>query len=97
LRSGCAEKLLDKAKYDLEDIEEANKFVKIEKFIDTEKIEVCIRIKDEKEINNEKEKNLPERERLPHIIVMDANECIHQKNMTEEMIKKINLHLMQYI
>ena len=85
----CAEKLLDKAKYDLEDIEEANKFVKIEKFIDTEKIEVCIRIKDEKDINNEKEKNLPEKERLPHIIVMDANECIHQKNMADENDKKI--------
>ena len=38
----CAEKLLDRAKYDLADIEEAKKYVKIEKFIDTEKIEVLI-------------------------------------------------------
>ena len=82
----CAEKLLDKAKYDLVDIEEANKFVKIEKFIDTEKIEVCIRIKDEKD--NEKEKNVPEKDKLPAIIVTDANECNHQKNPADENDKK---------
>ena len=83
----CAEKLLDKAKYDLLDIEEAKKFVKIEKFIDTEKIEVCVRIKDEKD--NEKEKNIPEKDRLPTIIVTDATECnIHQKNAADENDKK---------
>ena len=79
----CAEKLLDKAKYDLLDIEEAKKFVKIEKFIDTEKIEVCIRIKDDKDI--EKEKNMRDKDKLPSIIVIDANECnIHQKNAADE-------------
>ena len=83
----CAEKLLDKAKYDLLDIEEAKKFVKIEKFIDTEKIEVCIRIKDEKDA--EKEKNVQEKDRLPSIIVIDANECnIHLKNAADENDKK---------
>ena len=79
----CAEKLLDKARYDLVDIEEANKFVKIEKFIETEKIEVCVRIKDEKDI--EKEKNMPEKDKLPTIIVIDANECtLHIKNAADE-------------
>ena len=83
----CAEKLLDKAKYDLLDIEEAKKFVKIEKFIDTEKIEVCIRIKDEKD--NEKEKNIPDKDKLPAIIVTDALECnIHQKNAADENDRK---------
>ena len=73
------EKLLDKTKSDLLDFEEAKKFVKIEKFIDTEKIEVCIRIKDEKD--NEKEKNIPDKDKLPTIIVTDALEYnIHQKN-----------------
>ena len=84
----CAEKLLDKAKYDLEDIEEANKFVKIEKFIDTEKIEVCIRLKDEKDLNTEKEKGVSEKEKLPYIIVTDAKDCIHQKNIQDENDKK---------
>ena len=83
----CAEKLLDKAKYDLLDIEEAKKFVKIEKFIDTEKIEVCIRIKDEKDI--EKEKNAQDKDKLPSIIVTDANECsIHLKNAADENDKR---------
>ena len=83
----CAEKLLDKAKYDLVDIEDAKKFVKIEKFIDTEKIEVCVRIKDDKDF--EKEKNVQEKDKLPSIIVIDANECnIHQKNAADENDKK---------
>ena len=85
----CAEKLLDKAKYDLVDIEEANKFVKIEKFIDTEKIEVCIRIKDDKEIEKEKDKNNSEKEKQPAIMIIDANECnIHQKITADENDKK---------
>ena len=80
----CAEKLLDKAKFDLHDIEEAKKFVKIEKFIETEKIEVCIRIKGDKE----KEKKLA-------IMVIEEQSCsIHQKNPANENDNKnkISLH-----
>ena len=68
----CAENLLDKVKYDLGDIEEAKKFVKIEKFIDTEKIEVCMRFKEEKDDKNSSEK-------LPMVIITDISECNHQK------------------
>ena len=85
----CAEKLLEKVKYDLSDIEEAKKFTKIEKFIDTEKIEVCIRIKEEKEEKEEKEKNTPEKDKLPMIIISDINNCTHQKNTLDENDKKI--------
>ena len=77
----CAENLLDKAKYDLGDIEEAKKFVKIEKFIDTEKIEVCMRFKDEKDEKNSSEK-------LPMVIISDISECNHQKNATDDNEKK---------
>ena len=84
----CAEKLLEKAKYDLSDIEVAKKFIKIEKFIDTEKIEVCIRLKEEKDEKEEREKNIPEKDKLPMIIITDLNECCHQKNSTEESDKK---------
>ena len=83
----CAEKLLDKAKYDLVDIEDAKKFIKIEKFIDTEKIEVCINIRDEKE----KDKNVSEKEKLPIIMVLDSSECecyAHLKNIPDENNKK---------
>ena len=81
----CAENLLDKMKYDLVDIEEAKKFVKIEKFIDTEKIEVCIKLKEEKD---EKERNIPEKDRLPMILINDINQCNHQKNSADENDKK---------
>ena len=75
----CAEKLLDRAKYDLADIEEAKKYVKIEKFIDTEKIEVLIKIKEEKD----------EKDKLPMIIITDASEnSSHLKNPADENDKK---------
>ena len=79
----CAENLLDKVNYDLGDIEEAKKFVKIEKFIDTEKIEVCMRFKDEKD-----EKNNTEKDKLPMVIISDISECNHQKNATDDNDKK---------
>ena len=82
----CAEKLLDRAKYDLADIEEAKKYVKIEKFIDTEKIEVLIKIKEEKD---EKDRNLSEKDKLPMIIITDASEnSSHLKNPADENDKK---------
>lgn len=41
----CCEKIIEKTKNDLLHIEQAKKYVKIEKFIDNEEIEVCIFIK----------------------------------------------------
>ena len=79
----CAENLLGKVNYDLGDIEEAKKFVKIEKFIDTEKIEVCMRFKDEKD-----EKNNTEKDKLPMVIISDISECNHQKNASDDNDKK---------
>ena len=81
----CAENLFDKMRYDLIDIEETTKLVKIEKCIDTEKIEVCIKLKEEKD---EKERNIPEKDRLPMIIINDVNQCNHQKNSADESDKK---------
>ena len=48
----CCEKIIENTKNDLFHIEQAKKYVKIEKFIDNETIEVCIRIKN-KDINKE--------------------------------------------
>ena len=42
MNKNCAEKLLDKSKYELKRIEEEKKYVKIEKFINTKRVEVCI-------------------------------------------------------
>ena len=55
----CSDKIIEKTKIDLIKCEIAKKFIKIEKFIDTEKIEVCIRIKNDelkKEIKSKKKK-----------------------------------------
>ena len=41
----CSEKIIEKAKIDLIKCEISKKFIKIEQFIDKEKLEVCIRIK----------------------------------------------------
>ena len=48
----CSEKINEKIKKDLFLIEQAKKYVKIEKFINNEMIEVCVRIKN-KDINKE--------------------------------------------
>ena len=53
----CCEKIMEKTKNDLHHVEQAKKYVKIEKFINNEKIEVCIRIKN-KNINKEIEARL---------------------------------------
>ena len=55
----CCEKIIEKTKNDLLHIEQAKKYVKIEKFIDNEEIEVCIFIKNNniiKEIETKKKK-----------------------------------------
>ena len=55
----CSEKIIEKTKNDLIKCEISKKFIKIEKFIDTQKIEVCIRIKTaelKKEIKSKKKK-----------------------------------------
>ena len=41
----CSEKIIENTKMELFRLEQAKKYIKIEKFIDNEKIEVCIRIK----------------------------------------------------
>jgi hypothetical protein len=43
----CAEKILEKAQYELKIIEEAKKFIQIEKFIDSQRIEVCLTYNEE--------------------------------------------------
>ena len=55
----CSEKIIEKTKNDLIKCQISRKFLKIEKFIDTQKIEVCFRIFNEqlkKEIKSKKKK-----------------------------------------
>ena len=87
----CSEKIIEKAKNDLIKCEISKKFIKIEKFIDTEKIEVCIRIKNEqikKEIKTKRKKLKKQKKNLeifldedpPDIMISeDFFFCNHKK------------------
>ena len=55
----CSEKKIENAKNELFHIEKAKKYVKIEKFIENEKIEVCVRIK-----NNNINKEIEAKQKL---------------------------------
>jgi hypothetical protein len=86
----CAEKILEKIKFDSSQIKEAKKFLKIEKFVNSEEIDVCIKIKENEETKgknikskgnkNKKAKNEKEIDisNLPAIIITDAANCEHK-------------------
>ena len=81
----CAEKILEKIKYDLKHIKNAIKFLKIEKFVDTEEIEVCIKTKEMEEYynKNKKEKIIKKKDDKnnninPAIIITDGAKCEHK-------------------
>ena len=83
----CAEKILEKIKYDLKHIQEAIKFLKIEKFVNSEEIEVCIKKREMEEYNdkNKKDKKVKKKEEKgnnfnPAIIIMDGSNCEHKIN-----------------
>ena len=83
----CAEKILEKIKYDLKHIKEAIKFLKIEKFVNTEEIEVCIKTKDMEESldKNMKDKKPKNNNNInPAIIIKDGTKCEHK--ITNELI-----------
>ena len=76
----CAEKILEKANYELKRIEEEKKYVKVEKFINTKKVEVCILPSDE--VPN---RGNVEEDALPFEI-NDIKNCIHNNIPNEKII-----------
>ena len=88
----CAEKILEKIKYALKHIIEAKKFLKIEKFVDKEEIEVCVTTKEIEESEkgkNKGSKNKKSKEEKnnnqtgPEIIINDGLKCEHKNKMLE--------------
>lgn len=67
MNKNCAETLLDKSRYELKRIEEEKKYVKIEKFINTKRVEVCITLNEEVPT---KKFDLP-------VEITDIKSCIH--------------------
>ena len=83
----CAEKILEKIKYDLKHIQEAKKFLKIEKFVSSEEIEVCIKTKEMEEAKNKGKVNKNKKSKdekgsnnQPAIIIIDGEKCEHKNN-----------------
>ena len=82
----CAEKILEKIKYDLKQIKKAKKFLKIEKFVSSEEIEVCIKTRDMfKNINM---KNIDFINNQPAIIITEGTKCEHKND--ENLINNNN-------
>ena len=83
----CAEKILEKIKFDLKHIKEAIKFLKIEKFVNSEEIEVCIKTKEMEENSDKNKKDKKMRKSInsnPAIIITDGTKCEHK--ITNESI-----------
>jgi len=89
----CSEKILEKIKYNFKHLQEAKKFQKIENFIDRDKTELCIRIRDEKEKEKEKEKSgnviksiigkkdkkdTKNEQQNSFVYIVEANDCPHK-------------------
>ena len=78
---GCGEKILEQVNIGLNNIEQAKKIVKIEKFINSEKIEVCIQTfkenEDKNTINNSSNNVNND---YTNILIIDAKECPHSKS-----------------
>ena len=97
----CAEKILEKIKYALKQIQEAKKFLKIEKFVDTEEIEVCITTKEIEEFKekgkgkSKSKKNKEENNNInnledPAIIILDGKKCQHKMKINDSLTNLIN-------
>ena len=84
----CAEKKLEKAEYELKIIEEAKKYIQIENFMDSERIDVCL-------VLNEEFYNLfkqnPNSDTYPiPFIINDIKNCVHNANNKDFIEKNIN-------
>ena len=75
----CAEKIIEKAEYELRFIEEAKKYVQAEKFINTKKVEVCI-IPSEEILNKG-----PSSENDLNITITDIKSCQHNNIINEKI------------
>ena len=96
----CAEKILEKIKYENRKVEQAKKFQKIENFIEKDKTKVCLRIKDGKEkekssgvlksIFGKKDKDKDNKNEPQFISVQEVDKCPHSDGGDKN--KKIQTH-----
>ena len=82
MNKNCAEKLVNKSLYELMRIQEEEKYVKVEKFINTKKVEVCIIPKEE---ITDRKCDLP-------VEITDGKTCFHMKNTVSTSNEKLLGH-----
>ena len=80
---GCGEKILEQMNIGLYHMNQAKKLVNIEKFVNTEIIEVCIQISKE----NEDKNMLNPITSQQNILILDAKECPHSKPSLTNILK----------
>ena len=80
---GCGEKILEQMNIGINHMKQAKKIVKIEKFVNTEIIEVCIQSSKEIENNQISSGNRD----YTHVIILDAKECPHSKASLSNLLK----------
>jgi len=80
---GCGEKILEQMNIGLYHMKQAKKLVNIEKFVNTEIIEVCIQISKE----NEDKNMLNPITSQQNILILDAKECPHSKPSLTNILK----------
>ena len=84
---GCGEKILEQMNIGLSHIEQAKKIVKIEKFINSEIIEVCIQtIKENEEKNTINNTSNNVNNDYTNILIIDAKECPHSKSSFSNLL-----------
>ena len=85
---GCGEKILEQVNIGLNHIEKAKKIVKIQKFINSEKIEVCIqKIKENDEKNATTNSSNSANNEFTNILIIDAKECPHSKSSLTNLLR----------
>ena len=82
MNKNCAEKLLNKSLYELMRIKEEKKYVKVEKFINTKKVEVCIIPREE---ITDKKCEFP-------VEITDGKTCFHMNNTVPTSNEKLLSH-----
>ena len=84
---GCGEKILEQMNIGIYHMKQAKKIVMIEKFVNTEIIEVCIQISKENEDKNISNAMAALNKDNPNIIIIDAKDCPHNKTSLYNLLK----------
>jgi hypothetical protein len=85
---GCSEKILEQMNIGLYHYEQSKKIVKIEKFVNSEKIEVCIQtIKENEDKNTINNSSNNINNDYTNILITDAKDCPHSKSSLSNLLR----------